>query len=168
MPRLPSSNRSRSNDPIVYRRLCQSPSGSQPNSSRFLTLNEASVYTIHGFCSQVLASHNIAIGVPPNLEIETDQSADLVRIAEDLFRLHVLSLPPLEQEIALTIWKNPEAMRQSLAALLSRSKLTVLPTPHGTELPERLSALMREIKATWIDQDLCSLIETVILEAVRL
>ena len=125
-----------------------------------LTLNEASVYTIHGFCSQVLASHNIAIGVPPNLAIETDQSADLVRIAEDLFRLHVLSLPPLEQEIALTIWKSPEAMRQSLAALLSRSKLTVFPTPPVTELPERLSALMQEIKATWIDQDLCSLIET--------
>ena len=125
-----------------------------------LTLNEASVYTIHGFCSQVLASHNIAIGVPSNLAIETDQSADLVRIAEDLFRLHVLSLPSLEQEVALSIWKSPETMRQSLAALLSRSTLTVLPGPHVTELPERLSALMQEIKATWINQDLCSVIET--------
>ena len=125
-----------------------------------LTLNEASVYTIHGFCSQVLASHNIAIGVPPNLAIETDQSADLVRIAEDLFRLHVLSLPSLEQEVALSIWKSPETMRQSLAALLSRSTLTVFPRPHVTELPERLAALMQEIKATWINQDLCSVIET--------
>ena len=125
-----------------------------------LTLNEASVYTIHGFCSQVLASHNIAIGVPSNLAIETDQSADLVRIAEDLFRLHVLSLPSLEQEVALSIWKSPETMRQSLAALLSRSTLTVHPRPHVTELPERLAALMQEIKASWINQDLCSVIET--------
>ena len=125
-----------------------------------LTLNEASVYTSHGFCSQVLASHNIAIGVPSNLAIETDQSADLVRIAEDLFRLHVLSLPSLEQEVALSIWKSPETMRQSLAALLSRSTLTVHPRPHVTELPERLAALMQEIKASWINQDLCSVIET--------
>ena len=51
-------------------------------------------------------------------------------------------------------------MRQSLAALLSRSTLTVHPRPHVTELPERLAALMQEIKASWINQDLCSVIET--------
>ena len=37
-------------------------------STEFVALPHAqqtSVYTIHGFCSQVLASHNIAIGVPP-------------------------------------------------------------------------------------------------------
>jgi len=123
-----------------------------------LSLDEAPIFTIHGFCSQILRDHSIELGLPLNVQIETDQSIDLLRLAEDLFRQHVTTLSPLEQEIAQTLWASPMMLLSRLQPLISRQTLKVIPEPHILHLPIEIESRMRSVKQQWLDEDLESLI----------
>ena len=123
-----------------------------------LSLDEAPIYTIHGFCSQILRDHSIELGLPLNVQIETDQSIDLLRLAEDLFRQHVTTLSPLEQEVAQTLWASPTALLTRLKPLISRQTLSVRPEPHIRHLPIEIESRMRRAKQQWLDEDLESLL----------
>ena len=50
------------------------------------SFDEAPIFTIHGFCSRVLADRAFESGVPFEAELVTDQSRFLNEIADDLHR----------------------------------------------------------------------------------
>ena len=52
------------------------------------SFDEASVYTIHGFCQRMLKENSLENGILFNSELVTDQDEYIVEVAEDFFRHH--------------------------------------------------------------------------------
>ncbi|MCU7915107.1 MAG: exodeoxyribonuclease V subunit beta [Candidatus Thiodiazotropha sp. (ex Gloverina cf. vestifex)] len=78
--------------------------------------DQASIFTIHGFCQRVLTEHAFETGQGFQVELVPDQSARLQQIADDFWRCEMEQLPA----------RFLDAFRQKIAtpeALLSRFRL---------------------------------------------
>ena len=111
-------------------------------------MDEAGIFTIHGFCARVLDAQAFESGTLFSLEVNAERDHLLKTAAEDVFRQHILSLPPDIRDYAMTVWPNPQMLAEKLRPLLFRGALNFIP-PHELMSPEHLIATALEAKRGW-------------------
>lgn len=84
-----------------------------------LHLDEASIFTIHGFCQRVLTQHAFASGLPFNASLAKDNSDIVIQGCQDWYR----HLAKHEQEFSLVaeFWPTPQSFLSSFAKAISHT-----------------------------------------------
>jgi len=124
-------------------------------------MDEAAIYTIHGFCARVLNEQPFETGTLFDQPSDADSNQLLRLASEDFFRTFIQTLHGAEIEIAIELWPNPETLANSLKPLLGKTDITLV--PDCIEIQDQLHLLEQEIdqiKATWIDADIQALLES--------
>lgn len=122
-------------------------------------LDEASIYTIHGFCARVLADNAFETGTLFDQSLDADRDVLLETATQDCFRSHILTLPRMQRAIALRLWPSPEILFAKLKPFLFREGLTMLPPQQ--DLQTELAGLVDKIeraRAGWLEDDIPALI----------
>ncbi len=85
-----------------------------------LYLDEASIFTIHGFCKRVLSQHAFTSGQPFSLAMESDCNDVVLESCEDWFR--VLSQQSPESFLLVSeFWSTPDALLNQFAKAISKT-----------------------------------------------
>ncbi|MFP4037728.1 MAG: UvrD-helicase domain-containing protein, partial [Desulfobacteraceae bacterium] len=77
-------------------------------------LDQAGVFTIHGFCRRVLSEHAFESGAPFETELVTDQEPFVRTMVDDFWRRHLYGASPLFVRYALGKGFTPDALRRLL------------------------------------------------------
>lgn len=118
-------------------------------------MDEAAIFTIHGFCRRMLQEHAFESGAPFTMEfLENEQSLRL-EIMEDFWRSRFYGCPGEEAAWAASLWPTPEKLYNALGGHLSRPGICCIPVIEDAEIVkirDRLLPLFKEICALWQDQ----------------
>lgn len=123
------------------------------------TMDEAAIFTIHGFCARILGEQSFDTGMLFNQNLDGDRDQLLEMAAEDCFRQDLMPLSSGMREIALKRWPNPAALVKFVKNFLFRHNLQYLPVEQdvGDGL-EQLMADNARCKALWLEQNISELI----------
>jgi exodeoxyribonuclease V beta subunit len=123
------------------------------------TMDEAAIFTIHGFCARVLGEQSFDTGMLFNQSLDGDRDQFLEMAAEDCFRQEIMPLPDSLRSIALKRWPNPSELVKFVKNFVFRHNLQYLPPEQDTG--DGLDTLIednRRCKALWLEQDISVLI----------
>ncbi|MEO9943648.1 UvrD-helicase domain-containing protein [Paraglaciecola sp.] len=112
-----------SDDPFIQRLIEQSDSielDCQRLALASKQMDEAAVYTIHGFCHKALTEHAFESGAMYEQSFILDESQWLQMAAEDYWRKHIITLEPAPLELLLKHWATPQSLLSDIARLLSQ------------------------------------------------
>jgi len=91
-----------------------------------LFLDEASIFTIHGFCQRALTQHAFASGLPFNANMSTNSSELVLQASQDWYR-QLSKQNSDDFALVAQFWSTPSAFVSSFAKAIShRSELTVI------------------------------------------
>ena len=130
-------------------------------------MDEASIFTIHGFCARVLGEQAFESGVLFNQDLNADRDEILQTSAEDYFRTDILSLDTNLRAMALSIWRNPTLLAGSLKPYLFRGELHRYPENIEHFDAKALIETALTAKAHWVQQDMQGLLKAANLHARR-
>ncbi len=115
-------------------------------------MDEAAIFTIHGFCQRMLQEHAFESGAPFAMEfLETEQLLRR-RIMEDFWRLRFYRASSEEAAWAADLWKTPQDLLNGLGGHLSRPGVECVPLIDEEELArqmEELVPIFARIQAMW-------------------
>lgn len=109
------------------------------------SFDEASIYTIHGFCQRMLKEHAFESGGLFDAELIMDQAPILREIVDDFWRSHFYERDPLLVEL-LGPGLKPQTLFDLLLHLTNNPTLVVWP-PAPEEFEAQLPALAQEAEA---------------------
>lgn len=121
-------------------------------------MDEASIFTIHGFCARVLGEQAFESGTLFNQELNADRNQILQSAAEDCFRREVIGLPSEIRTIAQRLWRNPESLAASVQPFLFRGELSYHPADLSQFDPELTVEKARRAMAGWCEHHIDELI----------
>ena len=91
-----------------------------------LYLDEAAIFTIHGFCKRVLSQHAFASGLVFNAKMETSCQDFIVQACQDWYRVLAKNTPEQFTQVA-NFWQNPLSfLSQFSKAIAKHSELDVV------------------------------------------
>ncbi len=90
-------------------------------------MDEASIYTIHGFCQRMLKQFAFDSGVMFSAEMVLDSERYLLQACEDIWRQHAYRLNEPQSRFLLSQYAGPQALMQTVRSRLARPDMTVLP-----------------------------------------
>jgi len=115
-------------------------------------MDEAAIYTIHGFCQRILQDHAFESGSLFDLDL-LENETDLRReIIEDFWRNRFYPAPVEEAAWAAATWKEPMGLLKALGASASAQAAEILPAVDPVQLNhlETLSrALFIRVQQAW-------------------
>jgi exodeoxyribonuclease V beta subunit len=118
-------------------------------------MDEAAVYTIHGFCHKALTEHAFESGAMYEQSFILDESEWLKIAAEDYWRKHVVTLPQHTLQLLLKHWATPDAMIKGIGRLLSQHA-----APHQTKdidaaikSVDQYAQQVTKLKRWWLSHD---------------
>lgn len=118
-------------------------------------MDEAAVYTIHGFCHKALTEHAFESGAMYEQSFILDESEWLKMAAEDYWRKHVVTLPQHTLQLLLKHWATPDAMIKGIGRLLSQHA-----APHQTKdidsaikSVDQYAQQVTKLKRWWLSND---------------
>ena len=115
-------------------------------------MDEAAIFTIHGFCQRMLQEHAFESGAPFEMEfLETEQLLRS-RIIEDFWRLRFYNCPEEEAAWAASLWKSPQKLLESLGVHLTRPGVECVPVIDDEELVRQMDELLpvyAEVQTMW-------------------
>ncbi|MCM0083531.1 exodeoxyribonuclease V subunit beta [Geomonas sp. Red32] len=116
------------------------------------SFDQASIFTIHGFCLRALQDNAFESGSLYDTELLTDQRELLREVVDDFWRQRFFTDPAPLLGYALRKGLTPDYFMDFLKGLLGDPKLTILPEldPAGVEkLESRVEAAFVEVKGAW-------------------
>ena len=123
------------------------------------TFDEASIFTIHGFCQRALADTAFSSGLPMQLELLTDDSELRLEVVHDFWRSHVAgdALNPALAAYLLACKDSPaywsRLLERQLAKPLSRVIWQALPNDAPafdlSQIGSALASAQAAARATW-------------------
>ena len=90
-------------------------------------MDEAAVYTIHGFCQRMIQDSAFESGAAFDVEFITDESRLRATAAADFWRSSVARADPARARWVRERWKTPESLMAELEPTLALDDLRVLP-----------------------------------------
>jgi exodeoxyribonuclease V beta subunit len=103
-----------------------------------INFNEASIFTIHGFCARILSDNSFETGSLFDTELVTDQ-ADLVQeIAEDFWRIYFYNTEPEFIKYSVKKLKGPDYFSKLLSRQVSSCK-NIIPLIERPEFEDLIS-----------------------------
>ncbi|MBT5685181.1 MAG: exodeoxyribonuclease V subunit beta [Gammaproteobacteria bacterium] len=116
-------------------------------------IDEASIFTIHGFCARVLGEQTFETGTLFDQEQNAERDHLLKLAAEDCYRTLIMPLQGDIRQLALTLWPNPAMLARKLSPFLFRGELQIFPA-QTEEDADTLVLKAREAKTLWRDGEL--------------
>ena len=92
-----------------------------------LQMDEASIFTIHGFCQRMLQQNAFESGSLFQQTLLEDDTDILSQACNDFWRAHFYQLSTPLTEVIYSYWPNPAALKSELQQWLSRNDLTFIP-----------------------------------------
>jgi exodeoxyribonuclease V beta subunit len=137
-------------------------------------MDEAAIYTIHGWCQRMLTQH--AFEGTDAVDVIADENARLTEAVHDYWRCFYANLGEADAAIVATEWATPDQLQQALRAVIrqpaNRLRINGQPLPLVADLSASLAqreatrrAAERTARAIWM-QD-ASAIEALIRTAVQ-
>uniref|UniRef100_UPI00248EE4A1 exodeoxyribonuclease V subunit beta n=1 Tax=Parendozoicomonas sp. Alg238-R29 TaxID=2993446 RepID=UPI00248EE4A1 len=117
-------------------------------------MDEAAIFTIHGFCQRMLKQHAFESGTLFTSELMEDQSELMADTIADFWRRTMYPLNKELAELARGCWKTPAALESELHQWLSHHGLQI----DERHIPQSLDALqplideIRRAKQLWREQ----------------
>ena len=120
-------------------------------------MDEAAIYTIHGFCQRILQDHAFESGLPFELTLLESETALRREIIEDYWRNRFYSASTVEAAWAAATWKEPEGLLKALGPAATALAAEILPkvdTSQFTQLSTASRALFAQVRQVWVtDRD---------------
>lgn len=115
-------------------------------------MDEAAIYTIHGFCQRMLQEHAFESGASFAMEFLESEQLLRKRIMEDFWRKRFY--PAAEEEAAwvASLWQSPEELLAGLGGHLGRQDLECIPAVSKEAVEqqtEAVSSLLRDVQQQW-------------------
>ncbi|HJY20210.1 MAG TPA: UvrD-helicase domain-containing protein, partial [Chthoniobacterales bacterium] len=111
------------------------------------SFDDASIFTIHGFCARVLADRAFESGVSFDAELVTDQSRFLNEVADDFWRAHFYTDDTTMAALLRGERLKPAQLVELLTQLTNNPKLRVMPPPEDRAVLEKKIAELCEVGA---------------------
>ncbi len=99
-------------------------------------MDEASIYTIHGFCQRSLGDSAFESGALFDNEFITDETGLRLQAARDFWRQTVASAESNEAAWVLQRWQTPSQLLAELGPLLRQQDVRIVPELSGTSIDE--------------------------------
>jgi exodeoxyribonuclease V beta subunit len=115
-------------------------------------MDEAAVYTIHGFAQRMLTDHAFESGAPFEAELLRDEHGLRRAAVEDFWRRRFYGAPPADVAWASAEWKTPDGLYRQISDLLGRDAARLLPedaADRAQALEARWQDLRRELAGAW-------------------
>ncbi|MCG9696531.1 exodeoxyribonuclease V subunit beta [Shewanella sp. Isolate11] len=139
------------NDELIEQLYQQTPPELRPISLKRLdlalkSLDEAAIFTIHGFCQRILADMAFESSLLFESEFTLDDSEFLHHAVRDFWRETCYPLPSYLAKIIKDKFSDPDGLTQQIRALLGASQAVAKPKPAefakvGSALSQSLSRL---------------------------
>ncbi|OCH07245.1 exodeoxyribonuclease V subunit beta [Aliivibrio fischeri] len=127
------------------------------------SMDEASIFTIHGFCQRMLTQNAFESGAQFESEFVTDQAKLMHQVAADFWRRSFYHLPKMVAESVYDCWSSPSALLGDMGNSLTGvpKHLTVEPLENSLEeFCQQGIARIDELKKQWSEH--CSDFEALI------
>lgn len=116
-----------------------------------LTLDEAAIFTIHGFCKRVLTQHAFATGMNFNAQMETDCKSLLLEGTQDWYR-YLAKNSPEKFALVASFWQTPDHFFSDFSRALNQ--ITPLQNLAPAQISADFNQLVEQAKAAIIaEQD---------------
>ncbi|PWG74886.1 hypothetical protein DF186_15570, partial [Enterococcus hirae] len=83
-------------------------------------MDEAAIYTIHGFCQRMLQEHAFESGAPFAMEFLESEQLLRKRIMEDFWRKRFYPASEAEAAWVASLWQTPGELQAGLGGHLGR------------------------------------------------
>lgn len=117
-------------------------------------MDEAAVFTIHGFCQRMLSLNAFESGMLFEQQLIEDESELRYQACADFWRRHCYPLPRDIAEAVHTLWKGPEALLRSIDRYLQgEAPMIKSPPPVDETLAsrhEKIISLIAALKQQWL------------------
>ena len=115
-------------------------------------MDEASIFTIHGFCHRMLNQYAFESGTLFNFTLTTEENNLLQQATNDFWRLWSASVDSKQAEEINRYWSGPEKLLQDLRPWISRTDLQLLlhPLPDRQTRSEQIKTTTAEVKRLWL------------------
>ncbi|MEI6897297.1 MAG: exodeoxyribonuclease V subunit beta [Psychromonas sp.] len=148
--------RGESGDPFIQTLIHQSEDlGIDIRLLRFaeLQMDEAAIYTIHGFCQRMLMQNAFESGSLFQQNLLEDDSQLLLQATNDFWRSHFYSLSQPLTELIYSYWQHPEQLKNELRSWLSRHDVQFIPDITDFDFKAKYAtslALIKKLKEQWL------------------
>ncbi|MCE9678827.1 exodeoxyribonuclease V subunit beta [Shewanella sp. AS1] len=114
------------------------------------SLDEAAIFTIHGFCQRMLADMAFEASQLFESEFTLDDSEFLHHAVRDFWRETCYPLPAYLAQLIGDKFSDPDGLAQQIRPLLGAAQATVYPSPRDfTKTAESLSQSLSRLKLIW-------------------
>jgi exodeoxyribonuclease V beta subunit len=83
------------------------------------SMDDAAIYTIHGFCQRILTSHAFESGVLFEQTLITDEQALKLQVVQDFWRHYFVPLDKALVYLILDYWRDPESLLSDIKPYLN-------------------------------------------------
>lgn len=118
-------------------------------------MDEAAVFTIHGFCQRMLTQNAFESGALFETEFLTDDSQLRLQAVSDYWRAEFYPVDKTLASSVRALWPSPAALLREMGSWLDNSELEILPALGDETLAARHQAAMARIEAVknaWLAQ----------------
>lgn len=151
----------------LLRQLPDKPLAAQTLLDAERQMDEAAIYTIHGFCQRMLGSHAFESGSLFDQELIEDEQLLTRQACADFWRRYCYPLPFDVVSVIGQLWSGPDALQRELAPYLhgEAPQLYNPPAPGETLLQrhQQILARIEDIKQQW--RQVAARVEKCILES---
>lgn len=136
----------------ILNQLTDQKSAVQRLKDALTLLDEAAVFTIHGFCQRMLSENAFESGSLFDAEFITDEGDYLRAIAEDFWRSRFYVLDEDDAEWVANNWRGPTALLSEVRRYLNRHELQIIPQVSVDQLNGLLAQrrqLIGEVQQQW-------------------
>jgi len=121
-----------------------------------LQMDEAAIYTIHGFCQRMLMQNAFESGSLFQQSLLEDDSKLLLQACNDFWRSHFYDLSIPLTELIFSYWQNPEQLKNQLRSWLARNDLQFLPDIRDFDFKSKYESSLQaieELKESWLKDE---------------
>lgn len=97
-----------------------------------LFLDEAAIFTIHGFCKRVLSQHAFVSGVSFNAQMETDCKDLIEEACQDWYR-QLAVITPDDFMMLASFWKTPDSFLKNFQKAINQTSAITIVTQEQIE-----------------------------------
>lgn len=116
-------------------------------------MDEAAVFTIHGFCQRMLSQNAFESRMLFQQTIETDEQAPLAQAVKDVWRSLFYPMDDIKASLIKPIWSNPDALLKDLALLNNQPDARIVsPNYDWEQALVDAQAIMASVRAMWLAQ----------------
>lgn len=121
-----------------------------------LQIDEAAIYTIHGFCQRMLKQNAFESGSLFQHNLLEDDTQFLLQAVNDFWRTFFYDLSAPLTELIFSYWQNPQALKKELLSYLSHSDMQFLPEICDFDFKYKYKnslAIIKNLKNNWIKSE---------------